>query len=158
MLLGPPMPAPFTAWRFVEGDLHDIAKRVREHDKDARLVRQTGTGRLGLARWVASTPFTIGGRWALAAEVRDPQTGEPLTGEPDPRVVTCQLAFDGWHHTRSRQSAYEYRRRVQDKRWRDEANEHKAIEDGEGENAERFVHALRKDVSSKPRAFMPRGV
>lgn len=157
MLLGPPMPAPFAAWRFVEGDLHDTAKRVREYDDDARLVRHA-TGRLALAVWVKQTPYTIGGRWTMAAELRDPQTGAPLAGEPDARVLTCQRAFDGWHHARTRQSAYEYRRRVQDKRWRDEANEHKQIEDGEGENAERFVHALRKDVSSKPRAFVPRAV
>lgn len=157
MLIGPPMPAPYSAWRFVEGDLHDTARRVSEYDPDARLVRNDN-GLLALARWVKTTPFTIGGRWVMAAELRDPETGEPLTGEPDPRVLTCQRAFDGWHHTRTRQSAYEYRKRVQDKRWRDEANEHKQIEDGEGENAERFVHALRKDVSSKPRAFVPRAI
>lgn len=151
------MPAPFTAWRFVEGDLHDTAKRVREYDTDARLVRRND-GLLALAVWVKQTPFTIGGRWTLAAELRDPETGQPLNGEPDARVLTCQRAFDGWHHARTRQSAYEYRRRVQDKRWRDEAAEHKKIEDEQGEPAERFVHALRKDVEWKPRAYIPRAI
>ena len=157
MLLGPTMPAPFTAWRFVEGDLHDTAKRVREYDQDARLVRRAD-GLLALAVWVKSTPYTIGGRWTLAAELRDPETGQPLTGEPDPRVLTCQRAFDGWHHARSRHSAYEHRKRVQEKRWRDEAAQHKQIEDEEGDKAERFVHALKKDVTTRPKAFIPRAV
>lgn len=158
MLLGPTLPSPYSSWQFVEDDIHDIAGRVREYDKDARLVRQIGTGKLGLARWVPATPYTIGGRWAFAAEVRDPVSGEPLTGEPDPRVTICQRAFDGWHHARSRQAAYDHRKRVQEKRWRDEARQFNQIEDEEGEKAEGFVHALRKDVGVRPKAFIPRAV
>lgn len=158
MLLGPPMPAPYSVWRFVEGDLYDIARRVKEYDEDAAVVRHMRTGQLGLARWVRTSELIRGGCWMLAADLSDLETGLPLRGEPDGRVLRCQRAQDGWYLHRTRHASRRHRRRIQDEMWRAEWAQHKRIEDEEGDRAERFVSALRKDVEWKPRAFIGKGI
>ena len=84
-----------TGWHFVEGDLYDIHRRVKEYDPLAALVRDSETGQLGLARFNPSTPIVPGGAYIFSAVCLDPLTSEPLTGEPDARVVTFQRIADG---------------------------------------------------------------
>ena len=82
-------------WHFVEGDLYDIHRRVKEYDPLAALVRNPESGQLGLARFNPSTPIVPGGAFILSTTCLDPLTRQPLTGEPDARVVTFQRIADG---------------------------------------------------------------
>lgn len=153
MLLGQKMPGRLSGWRFVEGDLHDIVGRVVEYDRDARLVRDSTTGQLGLARWVCGRGFIQGGRWSLARRLHDPRTDRPLTGEPDGRVIQIMRAADSWG--RDMRAWY---RDLEAAEAAAERREHAQMHDEHGDPAERFVHAMRKDVSARPRAFIPADV
>lgn len=151
MLLGRQMPGLVRGWRFVEGDLHDIASRVIEFDQDARLIRQDGTGHLGLARWVQSDAFANGGYWAFVRELHDLTTDLPLKGEPDGRVIHWMRASD---NRRIKNWAEWYRALDRADARRKHAEEHE-MDDVHGDLGERFVNALKKDVSARPRAFIP---
>lgn len=141
-------PSTSSGWRFVEKDLYEVARRVTEYDRDARLVRQDGTGQLGLARWVKSNVLLGGGYWALARELHDLDTDAPLNGEPDARILRCQRSYDSWGRSLRR-----WHERSKDAAWRREAREQDEIHEVNTEHAERFVNALKKDVSARPRAF-----
>ena len=84
-------------WKFVEGDLHDISRRVTEYDAEAKLARDSVSGQLGLARKV-SDPDPDGSShcWLIAKRLVNDETGEPLTGEPDKRVLDKQREADAW--------------------------------------------------------------
>lgn len=153
MLLGARMPGPISGWRFVERDLHDIASRVRDYDADARLVREDRSGQLGLARWQQSNAFMGGGYWTVAKRMFDLDTDLPLDGEPDGRVLRIQRASDAWGRDLN-----DWNRRVTQAEWLRERRADLAMSEENGEHAERFVHALRKDVSARPRAFIPAGI
>lgn len=135
----------------MEGDLHDIASRVREYDPEARLVREDETGQLGLAVWHHKHPEIKGGALTLARRMYDLDTDLPLT-RPDARCLRFQRASDSrrfsdlsvWH---KRTALYDVAR---------EARQEAEILESYGDHSERFVHALSKDVSTKPRAFIPR--
>lgn len=150
MLLGRKMPGPLAGWRFVESDLHDIAGRVSEYDRDARVVRNDDTGVLALARRHRGP---LGDRWLLAREIHDLDTDRPLTGEPDGRVLRFQRAAD----SRNRDLADWRRRRARAEAIR-ERRAYNASLDENMDHAERFVNALKKDVSARPRAYIPRGI
>lgn len=94
MLIGSELPFD-EGWFVVEGDLYDVHRRVKEYDPDALLVRDSESGHLGLARFNPSTPITPGGAYILSATCLDPRTSEPLSGEPDPRVLSFQRIADG---------------------------------------------------------------
>ena len=143
-------PSTATGWRFVERDLHDIAGRVVEYDGDARLVRSDETGQLALARWHRSNLLLGGGYWLLARVIHDLDTDLPLAGEPDGRVLRFQRAADN----RGRDLA-DWRRRARRAEWMRDKRERDQMDDEHGDMAEKFVHALRKDVSAKPRAYVP---
>ena len=151
MLLGQRLPGAHSGWRVVEGDLHDIAGRVREYDPDARLVREDGTGQLGLAVWQRKHAYIPGGAFAFAKRMFDPDTDLPLT-HADGRVLRVQRGSDSrrfadlrvWHRMVAKAEAER------------EAREAAEIHESYGDHAERFVHALSKDVPAKPRAFIPR--
>ena len=153
MLLGQKMPGEVTGWRFVEKDLHDIASRVTEYDSDARLVREDGTGHLGLARWMPSWGKIAGGYWFLARVIHDLDTDLPLRGEPDGRVMRFMRAADN----RGRDLT-DWARRSQHAQWMREKREQDEIHDVNMDHAERFVKALEKDVSTRRKAFIPRGI
>ena len=146
-------PSTVTGWRFVESDLHDIASRVTEYDPDARLVRNDESGQLGLARWLKSDLLCGGGYWALARELFDLDTDKPLRGEPDGRVCRFQRAADSWGR-----NLREWHRKSEHSRWMAEKHEFDEMHDQHGDMAERFVNALKKDVSARPKAFIPRGI
>jgi len=82
-------------WRFVESDLHNIHERVQEYDGEARLARDNDSGQLGLVRRI-SNPVGGGHIWAVARRLRDPETNDPLEGEPDARVLTEQRESDAF--------------------------------------------------------------
>lgn len=94
MLIGSELPFD-DGWHFVEGDLYDIHRRVREYDSEAALVRDSETGELGLARFNNDTPLKPGGAYILSCTCLDPRTRQPLVGEPDARVVSFQRIADG---------------------------------------------------------------
>lgn len=154
MLLGPKVTGPvLTDWRFVEKDLHDIASRVREYDRDARLVREDETGHLGLVRW-HPRPFLIaGGHWTTPRAMFDLDTDKPLMGEPDGRVLRFQRASDSWGR-----NLRDWYRRTQHAEWMQEKREQDEQYELNLDHAEHFVHALKKDVSARPRAFVPRDI
>lgn len=153
MLLGSLMKGPVHGWRFVEADLHDIAGRVIQYDADARLVRNDESGQLGLARWMRSNLFANGGYWSLARTLFDLDTDLPLLGEPDARVLRFQRATDSYGRNLA-----EWRRRSQDAEWRQEAREQEAVYETNMDHAERFMSALKHDVSARPRAFVPKSI
>jgi len=153
LLLGQMMPGPVSGWRFVEKDLHDIAGRVREYDADARLVREDGSGQLGLARWQKSNLFNNGGYWTLARAMHDLDTDAPLTGEPDARCLRFQRSTDSWGR-----SLRKWQERSKHAMWMAEKRAEDQMRAENLEHAERFVHALKKDVSARPRAFIPADV
>ena len=147
MLLGRELPAA-PGWRLVDADLYDITRRVQEYDRHARLVRDDDTGRLGIARWTS-------GDFLLACECQDWSNGQPLTGEPDPRVLLDMQNRDS-HRIHSMRV---WARRHRDAGRRAEWDRFNAMRDFNGEHAERFVHTLgRKDNGIRNTAAIPRGV
>lgn len=98
--LGAPLPTLiYRDWQFVVDDLHDINKRVRDHDRDCRLVAHHETHNLALARWVTGKMGDAvsgggPGAWMVALRLRDPRTGEPMKGEPSPEILTIQKQAD----------------------------------------------------------------
>jgi hypothetical protein len=151
LLLGRQMPGPVRGWRFVEDDLYDIASRVTEYDQDARLIRQDGSGVLGLARWVQTDLSATGGYWFFVREIHDLTTDLPLDGEPDARVISWMRASDNrrirnWAEWNRASDRAEQRRR--------DAEDHE-MDDEHGDMAERFMNAMKKDVSARPRTFIP---
>lgn len=152
MLLGPSMPAPYSDWRFVEADLYDTVSRVREYDDDARIVRQDGTGHLALARWHRTSELIKGGTWLFARQIHDLDTDLPLAGEPDGRVIRFMRATDSQRIT----DIHRWIRRVRSAELRAEAREREGVIDGEGDHAERMVHAMRRDAGIKRRAYISR--
>lgn len=153
MLLGDRLPDAYTDWRVVEGDLHDIAGRIREYDPNARLVRNDETGQLGIAVWHERHDLIQGGAFVLAREMYDLDTDLPLTGCPDGRCLRFQRAADS-----RRRGVGNWRARREAARIAREQRESREIHDGYGDHAERFVHALSKDVTAKPKAFVPRAI
>lgn len=139
-------------WRFVEDDLYDTARRVREYDPEAALVRETGTGHLGLARRNPKVTSFAGSPWQLARPLFDLDNDRPLTGCPDARVLACQRAYDSWRikdmRTWHRRSAFYDRIR--------EARQQHSDDEWAGEHAEGFMHAMSKDSTAHPRTYISR--
>lgn len=151
MLLGRAMtPSTVTGWRFVEDDLHGIASRVTEYDADARLIREDGTGHLGIARWQSTNVLIAGGYWAFVRTMHDLDTDLPLKGEPDARVLRWMRSSD----SRGR-DLRKWAERSKHAHWMREKRAEDEMRDENRDHAERFVNALKKDVSARPRAVIP---
>lgn len=131
--------------------MHDISRRVREYDADARLVREDSTGHLGIARWVETNAFIGGGYWAVARTCYDLETDRPLV-HPDARILNFQIAADSWNFRDPREWGRRVTKWTHDtpKRW------NKQFADQDGDMAERFVHAAKRDTARRPKAFIPR--
>lgn len=141
-------------WQFVEGDLHDIHNRVTEYDAEAKLARDSFSGQLGLARKVSNPdPDGAGHCWLIAKRLIDPETDEPLTGEPDKRVLDLQREADAW-----RVGNLDAWRRTADKMW--QLNERARLEASLEENMEKseeFVWtARRKDLGHAAPVSVPK--
>lgn len=154
MKLGDRMTGAYTDWRVVEDDLYDIASRVQEYDSEARLIRQDGTGRLGLARFIDAHYLTGKRGLAFAREIVDLQNDTHMTGCPDGRVLDFMRATD----SRRIRRMNEWYERSLDAHWRKEAREQQDDYEADYEPAERFVHKMRKDLSANPFAAISRGV
>lgn len=154
MPLGQRLPAPTSDWRVVEGDLHDIARRMREYDPDARLIRQDQTGHLGIA---VEQRRGIRRRLMFAKSMYDLRTDRPLTGVPDARALACQRAYDGRRFT-TRQNWLDWHRAMNLSDVRREAREDGAASDQNGDIAEQFAHTFKKESPHRPRAFIGQGL
>lgn len=154
MLLGAQLPLD-QGWRVVEGDLYDVANRVREYDPDARLVREDESGALGLARINREHPVMPGEVLVFAAHSLDPETGQRLYGEPDARVVRHQRIADG--HTIKNTTVWARRRRdaLRADRERERAGRH----EWSREQAHEFVwRRQRIDLGRRTTMQVPRAV
>lgn len=142
-------------WHVVEGDLHDIHRRVKQYDPDALLVWSPESGQLGLARFNRMTTLQPGGAYIFSAGCLDPATRLPLTGEPDARVCTFQRIADG--HTIGNHKVWARRRRdalaalrAKEKAERKEWSRHQAKE---------FMwRRSRVDLGQKPFASVPKEI
>lgn len=136
----------------MEGDLYRIAALVREYDGDARLVREDGSGVLGLCRWVEPSRVLRGG-FTAPRPIHDLDTDRPLCGEPDARVLRFQRSTDSWGrdlrkwHERSEAAAAARKE-----------SERRGEYDRHLDNAERFMNVMKRDVSARPRAFIGDGL
>lgn len=143
-------------WQFVEGDLHNISERVTEYDAEAKLARDSFSGQLGLARKV-DDPDPDGGShcWLIAKRLVDDETGDPLTGEPDKRVLDKQREADAW-----RVDNLDAWRRTTETMWQmnERARVAKSIEKNM-ENAEEMVWtARRKDLHQEAPVSVPKDI
>lgn len=154
MLLGDRMTGAYTDWRVVEDDLYDISSRVKDYDSEARLIRQDGTGLLGIARYIDNHYETGKRGLAFAREAVDLSNDQPLTGCPDARIIRFMEGTDSRRIRRMK----DWYMRTLDAHWRREARAEQAEYENQYENAERFVHAMREDLSAKPFAAVGRDV
>lgn len=155
--------------RFITSDANNIAERVREENDRARLVRLP-SGQLGLVEWFprekmgegnvedkAKTSIQAhGGAWFLVLSFSD-DDGEPMTGEPDARILTQMQKFD----VRKRGFSMANLRKLQ--QIAQDYYERKAAEEAReemGEVAERFVDAHSRAANGRPQhtIFLPRRV
>jgi hypothetical protein len=97
--LGPELPFD-PGWEVVQDDLYHISDRVKEYDSDAVLVRESGSGRLGIGRFNRLTDLVPGGYVMLAAVCMDPETKAPLDKAPDGRVLQFMRIADGHNRIR----------------------------------------------------------
>ena len=153
MLLGDRLDGAYTDWRVVEDDLYHVAGRVREYDSEARLLRQEGTGLLGLGRYVENYYLTGTRGLAFVRPVVDMNTDVPLRGVPDARVIKWMWWNDG-HRIDIKRA----QRRSDEAYFAREARNDARTVETFMEPAERYVHAMRDDLSAKPFAAIPRGV
>jgi hypothetical protein len=156
MRLGEPIgSALYEDWRFVEEDMHNICERVTEYDSEAKLARQEESGHLGLARRI-NAPFDGGGHiWVIARRLHDEETGEPLTGEPDKRVLDEQRRADAF-----RVDNLDRWRKAQERMWIIDQEVRRAREiEKQMEHAEEFVWTFRKkDLGRKDSILVPSSV
>ena len=129
----------FAEWRFVEADLHDITRRVKEYDSDAALVRSDRDGQLGLARKVPNYHYISNSEWVLARPLE-------LYGEPDARVIDIMYMSDNRRLGPGGMKKYHNEleaagKRIERKRRADIINS--------DEEAERAAWGLRKDFGWK---------
>lgn len=157
MRLGEPIGSVlYEDWRFVEEDMHDISSRVTEYDSEAKLARQEGTGHLGLARRINSPFDGHGGHvWLIARRLHDEETGEPLMGEPDKRVLDEQRRADAF-----RVDNLDRWRKTQERMWiLEEEVRHAREVEKQMESAEEFVWTFRKkDLGRKDAILVPSSV
>jgi hypothetical protein len=156
MQLGEPIGSVlYDDWRFVEEDMHNISGRVTEYDSEAKLARQEETGHLGLARRI-NAPFDGGGHiWVIARRLHDEETGDPLTGEPDKRVLDEQRRADAF-----RIDNLDRWRKAQERMWvLDQEVRHAREIESQMANAEEFVWTFRKkDLGRKDSILVPSSV
>lgn len=144
-----------SGWRVVEGDLHDISRRVQEYDPDARLVRDDQSGALGLARVMRGNVLMPEEFLTFVAYSLDPATGQRLYGEPDARVTRHQRLADG--HTIANTTVWARRRRDALAGQRDAQKAERS--EWSREQAKEFVwRRNRIDLGRRPTVAVPRAV
>jgi hypothetical protein len=151
VLLGDRLTGAYTDWRVVEDDLYHVADRVREYDSEARLIRNDESGQLGLARWVDNYDLTGKRGLTFARAMHHLEDDAPMTGCPDGRVISFMRAADSRRFKDMREW---YRRSAEAHDQRELGEWNKSYEENRP-HAEQYVHALRRDLSAKPFAFIP---
>ena len=84
--------------------------------------------------------------------LNDPETGEPLT-QADARVLQTMGRMDS-----RRVNMANHQERMRQREFILDRQRENELSETNGDHAERFVHALRKDTSARPRAFIPEAV
>lgn len=157
MRLGATVPGVLMApWRFVAEDQHDISRRVQAIDPDARLAVNCLDGQLGIVRHVriGNAVEALGmdpqNTWIIAFKVKD-DDGEPLTGEPDARVLEQMRKYDTWtkrNPVRARQAAEAVVAHREAQRQKAERERARAM-------AEAYVHWGRRYYGIKNNIYVP---
>lgn len=153
MRLGEDIPGILTDhWKFVAEDPGNYVQKVKDYDRDARLAIHVGTRQLGVARYVKAD-FAPEGAWMIAFRARDPESGDPIVGDPDDRILELMRKFDTWARNnpgRLAKAAEETLRR------REEyiSDELKAKN---YENALKFIYDYQKKAGIKNRIYVPAG-
>ena len=151
MRLGTEVPGILTdKWLFVADDAHNIAQRVRDYDSESRLVAHAETHELAIARWVQAS-FCPGGAYIIAFKCFDPDTEEPIIGEPDARVLELLKRADTWR----RRNPHRFYRATQKIIERREAHNRSLMHDRAAEIARRSVHKSKARHGIKDKAAMP---
>lgn len=156
MRLGSSVPGLITPWRFVAQDLHDIARRVRELDRDARLAVETTTGQLGIVRNVVleAEPGSLTtdphDTWIIGFRATD-DDGEPLTGEPDARVLELMRRYDSW----AKRNPVRFRQAAELAARQHEARTQQFIRERAREFAEEYLFAGRRYAGIRHNIFVP---
>lgn len=153
MRLGDEVPGILTdKWMFVADDTHKITERVKQYDSACRLVCHVETKQLGIARWVQAE-FAQGGAWMIAFRARDPETGDPIIGEPDERVVWQMGRFDTWR----RRNPERMDRAVAETIRRRQEQLSEAEQEKNAEMAEKFVRGWKQRTGIKDKIIVPTG-
>lgn len=153
MKLGTHVPGIFTEGVFfVDEDMHDIAQQVEAYDADARLVvNRLEDHKLGIARFVRDQKWAPGGAWVVAFWCNDQETGLPLAGEPDGRVMELVRKFD----THRRQNPRRDRHNVRTVLAMREARRLMELRDRARETAAKTVHGWKAARGIKHKIFVP---
>jgi hypothetical protein len=141
------VPGRFDEWFFVERDLYDIARRVREYDPDARLAFCPQTGAHGVLVWTRTEDFPQG-YWYVGFTAVHPETSDPIAGPPDGRICQMQRRFDVWTHDQRLGRRLRRASEMQEHR-----RNHMAAENG-GRGAEEWVHGYKKRMGQRHHAFI----
>lgn len=146
-----------TGYRFVAEDQHDICRRVQEIDADARLAVNVADGQLAIVRRVvlegdvSMLEMDPHDTWIIAFRVSDPQSGMPLDGEPDARVLERMREYDSWNKrnpVRAKQAAEAVVRHR-------EAQVEKELREHAREMAEAYLWAGRRYFGLKHNIYVP---
>lgn len=153
MRLGEDVPGILTDhWKFVAEDPGDFVTKVKQYDPEARLVIHVGTGQLGVARYVKAE-FAPEGAWMIAFRAKDFETGEPLTGDPDKRILELMGRFDTWARNNPKRLA----RAAEETLRRREEYLSDEVRQANYENALKFIHDYKKKSGQSGRIFVPAG-
>lgn len=149
MVIGDPLPGAWCDYRFIDADQHDIVRRVRELDPDARLAVNTLNDELAIVRRVPELEQLTGSPWTVACYL-------PLKGEPDGRVLRIMRERDN-RRVRSireyaRQSREGYARSIREQRRESMDTMHMPFAEYEV-----WRHS-RKDMGLKPTISVPKAV
>jgi hypothetical protein len=149
--LGEDVPGILTdKWKFVEDDPY--ADKVKLHDRDAALVCHVETRQFGVARFIKEE-FCPGGAWLVAFRARDPETGDPITGRPDGRILDAMRRFDTWgqaNPSRMRDLA-----KVALERREEQISEQQR--ERNYENALKFIYDYKRASGTKDKIIVPAG-
>lgn len=153
MRLGEDVPGILTDhWKFVAEDPGDYVTKVKQYDRDAALVCHVGTGQLGVARYVKAE-FAPEGAWMVAFRARDFDSGEPITGDPDQRILDAMGRFDTW----ARNNPGRLARAAEETLRRREEYLSDEVKAKNYENALKFIHDYKKKSGQKARIYVPAG-
>jgi hypothetical protein len=170
VILGAPVPGVLChGWRFVVFDAIDAARQIKERYRDSRLVAHPVTQQLGIVSWIrrealgpspqieslARSPVQAeGGLWSPPVWLTDPDTGQPLRGEPTERALEDIRRRDSHAHGLPRPDAW--MRRMMEIERRDESMMMSEMDAAAREDTFDLITQINKKTGQKrPRIFSP---